>query len=77
MKLPLYLHHDHYGVTLVVDAEHKIVCRLSAGNIKFGRAVVRKLNRNWRWRLFGAQPYVYTREDWLFERNRRPRDVAA
>lgn len=70
MRLPLRTV-EHYTGTLVVDAKGKILMRLSSSgaDLKTARAIVRKLNRTWRYVLFGQQPYEYTREDWLFERN--------
>lgn len=71
MKLPLYVHYDYFGKTLVCDADHHVVCRFENQQrcARFARAFVKKFNRDWRFRLFGLQPYVYTREDWLWERS--------
>ena len=71
MKLPLYiqwqLRYDKHGV---FDAEHRLICLLPDTDRKFGLALIRKMNRHWRFRLFGHQPYaVNAREDWLSAKN--------
>lgn len=71
MKLPLHIHWDYYGKHQVIDATGQIVLTLDNKHRKFVAAVVRKFNRDWRYVLFGSQPYEYTREDWLLEKNIR------
>lgn len=72
MRLPLRMDCDNYATIRVVDAAHRIICSVADrhGDRQFAAAVVRKFNRDWRWVLFGAQPYEYSREDWLFEKSK-------
>jgi hypothetical protein len=72
MKLPLRVSMDdaQHNAIIVVDADNVIVSRgRYPEHREASHAMVRKFNRDWRWFLFGVQPYVYTREDWLFEKN--------
>lgn len=71
MKLPLCVHYDNFGKTLVADANHKVVySETDAPEVRaFARDMVRKFNHDWRYRFFGQQPYEYTVQDWFFERN--------
>lgn len=72
MKLPLHVHWDWYGHHQVIDAVGRIICTVSdrPEDRKFVVDLVRRFNRDWRWVLFGRQPYVYTREDWLLEKSK-------
>jgi hypothetical protein len=72
MKLPLHLSKLDPARLRVVDAENRIICDMPRQEIKAARAILNKFNRDPRWVVFGAQPYVYTREDWLFD-NGKPR----
>lgn len=73
MKLPLSVHYNYYNAVQVVDAVHRVVCSLRNDrpeDVKFCQDMVRKFNHDWRWRLFGRQPYLYAREDWLSEKSK-------
>lgn len=71
MRLPLRVHLEwHYEQDAIIDADGKPVILVDAkvpGNRKVAAAIIRKMNRDWRYRLFGWQPYAYTREDWFYE----------
>lgn len=71
MKLPLHVHRDRYGMVMIYDASSLVVFtqRETPYTVKFAYDLVRRMNKHWRWRFLRQQPYEYTREDWLFERN--------
>ena len=71
MKLPLYIHWEwNYHESAIFDADKRLVgkVRFPEDNA-FAASLVHKMNRNWRYRFFGQQPYEYTAQDWFFERN--------
>lgn len=70
MRLPLKVHFDYYGRDQVIDADNRILVNIPyrPEDRKFVLAVVHKMNRDWRFRFFGRQPFVYTRDDWLYEK---------
>lgn len=71
MKLPLKVHYDHFGQTEVTDASHRILfSRKDSPEVRrFAHDMVRKMNSNWRWAWLGQQPYEYSRDEWLSEKN--------
>ncbi len=72
MRLPLRLLKGTAPQSVVVaDAKNEVVSRFppTAAHEKAAAGLVRRLNSDWRYVLFGLQPYDYTREDWLFEKN--------
>lgn len=71
MRLPLKLSRADYGRDInVSDAEGKVVARFYGhdGAAKVALSFVRRFNQDWRYRWFGVQPYVFTREDYFYGR---------
>lgn len=74
MRLPVKTV-EHYTATLVTDAKGRIIMRFPATfeSVLTARALVRDLNRNWRYVFLGQQPYDFPpercKQHWLFERN--------
>lgn len=72
MKLPLYVKREVGRHIWVCDARRRVFMFLndSPESMKVAGAVVAKFNGDWRYRWFGLQPFEYTREDWLWDRER-------